>query len=256
MALPPFSIKAALDKYIDSVTDEREPDGRWHPSSMFLCNRQAIYQVRGTERSEELDDASKRRFYIGHRLHEAVQRAVEWSPAIKHFYPEFIIDIPELNIKGAGDGLIEFWDGTFVVLEVKSIKKMGVRFGLPKDQHKKQAKVYAWGAKYYGSSVIDEEGNAIQIEPLGDKLTGIIMVYLEKEELDIWDYFLEYTNQWDIDIENQLNELDVYREDPDSLPPRLPLKKDGKKQWPCNYCPWKTKCWKVDPSKIPVKEIF
>lgn len=251
-----LKVADALDDYIASVEEEREPDGRYHPSSMFLCDRQVMYQVRGYDRSDATDDVSKRRFYIGHRLHEAVQRAVEAAKGVRAFYPEFRVDLPEENIMGAGDGLIFFDDGTAVVLEVKSTKKIAVKFGLPKEEHKKQAKVYAWAAKHKGVTAIDELGEEIVIEALGNQLTGILVVYLEKEELRIWEYFLPYEDEWDNEIIERLNELDAWREDEDSLPPRLPLKADGKKQWPCNYCPFKTRCWKVDPSVILPKEVF
>lgn len=250
-----IKIERLVDEYIESVTDEREPDGMYHPSAMFLCNRQVIYSVRSVPKTEDVDLVSKRRFYIGHTLHEVVQRAIEASD-VDEFYPEFKVNLPDYNIVGAGDVLVRIGDDWWVI-EVKSTKKIAVKFGLPKEEHKRQVGIYSWAAKHHGVEVMDEVINEwIPIPPLGDALKGVIIVYLEKEELRIWEYHIEYDPQWDIDIEDKLHELEAYREDPDSLPPRLPLKADGKKPWPCAYCPWKTKCWNADPAIILPKEVF
>lgn len=251
-----ISVSAALDDYIESVTDERPPDGKYHPSSMFLCARQTMYHVRGVEPTNPVDSVSKRRFYIGHRLHEAVQRAMETATGVAEFYPEFKVYSEELNIAGSGDGLVIFDDGTAVVLEIKSTKRYVVRMGLPKEEHKKQVKVYAHHVRHTGVTAINEYGDEVEIPPLGDRLLGVLIVYLEKEELQIWEYFLPYEAQWDEDLRERIYELDAWRADEDSLPPRLPLKADGKKQWPCNYCPFAKRCWNVDPSKIMPKEVF
>lgn len=252
-----ISVRDSLDAFIESVTEERLPDGQYHPSSMFLCDRQVMYGVRAVPKTNPDKVESKRNFYVGHRIHEVVQGAIESDPSIEGFWPEFRVDLPDYNVAGSGDGLIKLDDGTFVVLEIKSTKGFAARkFGLPKEEHKKQVKVYAWAARNHGVWVLNELGDEIFMEPLGDQLIGVLIVYLDKEDLNVWEYFLPYDTQWDADMLDRLNELDVYREDPDSLPPRLPLKPDGKKQWPCNYCPWKDKCWRVDPAEIEPAEIF
>jgi hypothetical protein len=62
-------VKEIVDDYIESVTDDREPDGLYHPSSMVGCTRKAIYDVRGVEPTDPIDTKTKRKFYIGHRIH-------------------------------------------------------------------------------------------------------------------------------------------------------------------------------------------
>lgn len=249
-----ISVAAAIDKYIESITDERAPDGKYHPSSMFLCPRQVMYGVRATPVTNPVDKVSKRRFYVGHRLHEIVQRAVEAAPGVREFYPEFKVSVKELNIEGHGDGLIGYDDGTWQVLEVKSTKKVAVKFGLPKVEHMKQASTYAMAARNFTVWVVNAAGDEVEIGPLN--VTGIKMVYVEKEELGIYEYDIPYDPSTDAEIADLLEELDIYRADPNSLPPRLPLKADGKKQWPCNYCPWKDKCWNVDPREVEPAGIF
>lgn len=240
-----FSVAEAVDAYIESVTEDREPDGKWHPSSMFGCARQAVYQMRGTEPTEETDKKSKRRFYIGHRLHEAVQRALESAVGVVEYYPEFRIHAG--NIVGAGDALVKLTDGRWIIIEVKSIKKWGIKLGLPKPHHVSQAKVYAWAVKHYGFFV--GEDDPYFFEP--KDVAGILMVYVEKEELDIVEKFIPWSDEWNGEIAERLIELDMYREEPEALPPRLPYTKEGKRHWMCGYCPYATKCYKVDPAEVP-----
>src|SRR3972149_7309043 len=197
--LPEFSVAEAVDAYIESVTEDREPDGKWHPSSMFGCARQAVYQLRGTEPTEETDTLSKRRFYIGHRLHEAVQRALENAEGVAECYSEFEVNVEEANVVGHGDMLIRLDDGRWFVVEVKSIKKWGMKMGLPKEQHVLQAEVYAWAVRNHGCKVINTgpHGDTFKpIPPLGDKLVGIIMVYLEREELHIVEKVILWDDKW------------------------------------------------------------
>ena len=246
----PINIPALVDEYIESVNEEREPDGMYHPSQMFGCLRQATYAVRGIEPTNPPDAISKRRFYIGHRLHEAVQRSLESALSLIRVYPEFEINVIEHNITGHGDALVQDSDGNWWVIEVKSIKKWGMKMGLPKPDHVKQAKVYAWAVRNYGALSRDPFGDAVTIPALGDKLKGVIIVYVEKEELIMEQHELEWDDSWGSDIISQVAHLDVYRNDPDALPPRLPRDAKGKKNWMCNYCPFKDKCWKEDPVEI------
>lgn len=244
----PVSVTKALDDYIESIEEPREPDGKYHPSQFWFCDRQTMYALRGVPRTNPPDRKSKRRFKIGHMLHELVQEALAQSPDVVAFYPEFLILDEEGNITGHGDGLIFFSDGTVVVLEAKSIRKGAFKFKLPKPEHVKQASIYAVTAKKAGCYV--DDGNTLTfIPPLGDRLIGILMAYFEKEDLDTAEFFVPYDEQWEADIDEKLARLRPYREDPESLPKRLPLV-NGKKQWPCNYCDWKDRCWKVDPAKV------
>lgn len=254
-----LSVRAAVDDYIESVTDERAPDGKYHPSSMFLCPRQAIYQVRGFQPSDPVDLKSKRKFYVGHRLHEIVQRAVETAKGVKEFYPEFEVDDPDgYNLAGHGDGLVIFDDDTAVVLEVKSISPFAIKKkGLPQEHHVKQVNSYAWAVKHHGVRVTDPNtGQVFELEPLGDRLLGSLIVYLDKDSLEMPEFFVPYDDAWDEEFDNIIYELEAYRADDTSWPPRLPLTQAGKKQWPCNYCPFKTRCWKLDPGYVAPEDPF
>lgn len=250
-----FKVENAINEYISSITEEREPDAKLHPSSMFGCLRQVVYIHRGFQSSEELDNQSKRRFYIGHRIHEVVQRAVESSKDILEFYPEFLIDVPEYDVYGHGDILIKLKSGKWIVIELKSIRKSSMRFGMPKEHHVDQATVYAWAAREHGVIAKDALGVEHVIPPLGKDLAGVVIVYIEKEDLIIAEYPLAWKPEWKNRIIQRWAEVEVYKNDPESLPPRLALTKAGKLPWQCNYCPYKTMCWKEDPAEVQPKEI-
>ena len=248
-----------LDDYIESVTDERKPDGRYHPSSMFGCDRKTLYEVRGTPPDSFPDAKSKRRFYVGHRLHEVIQRTLEAHPDIEDFYPEFEVDVPAYNVRGHGDGLVKY-RGQWWLLEVKSIKKAGVRMGIPKPEHESQAITYWWAVKNHPYKIhaagmagmrIDDD-SMLTMPPMGGNLVGILMLYVEKEDLNVYQTVLiPDDDSWEAMVEAKISDLDMWRTDSASLPPRLPRdKKTGRKNWLCGYCPFATRCWDSDPAVV------
>ena len=249
-----LSVADALDKYIESVTEDREPDGMYHPSSMFMCTRQVVYGVRGVDKGEGPDDVSRRRFYIGHRLHEAAQRAVESYGSVKSFYPEFSVHSDEHNVTGHGDMLVELATGEWIVVEVKSTKRWALSKKLPQEHHMNQVMLYAWGARTLGVTGITETGEEVWIPPLGEKLWGVLIVYMEKEELQIVECEIPWDDSWNGKVVGRLIELNLYRDDPKSLPPRLPIVK-GKKDWQCRYCAYAVRCWKEDPDEVSPESL-
>lgn len=241
-----FSVVAALDRDIVAKEEPRMPDGRYHPSSFWGCDRKAIYTVRGTPETNPPDLKAMRRFKIGHKLHEVVQQAITDSGGAEQAYDEFEVEIDALNISGHGDMLVEVTPDFWIVVEIKSIRKNGFRY-IPKDDHIQQAQLYALGARDYGVLVSvgkDEDGadQYREIPPLGDKFKGILLVYFEKEDLDTAEYWIEYNEDWRIAIEQRVADLDQYRNDPESLPRRLPMKNGKLPTFPCDYCPFKTRC--------------
>lgn len=250
-----FSVKDALDLYIATSTEYREADGKYHPSSMWQCDRQVIYKVRGLS-EEEIDAASARRFYIGHRLHEVLQQALDMSPLVQAFYPEFHVSIPSLNIEGHGDGLILFADGSWCVLEIKSIRRSGFRYGL-REENLKQAKTYATAVRDHGVEALSYLNGTISAIPaLGDKLKGILVVYMEKEDLEIRQHWIKWEDSFREEVATRVAHLDTYRADPGSLPPRLPKDKKGNKSWQCRYCPLMKRCWYEDPTEIRPETVM
>jgi len=225
-----------LDKFLADTEVAREPDGKWHPSSLYLCDRQAVYSVRGVEQSNPPDAMSLRRFRIGHVLHELLQEAIGKAGTLT---PEVLVDMPDLNITGHADGIFVDDDGDVWVLEIKSTRALGkIKKGGAQEHHVKQAATYAVAFR----------------RTYGELLKGIIMLYFEKNDALTEEIEIAYDPEWEVALKRKIEHLEQYRLDPDSLPPRLPLVK-GKVQWPCNYCSWKDKCWGEDPAEKPLKPV-
>ena len=244
-------VERAITTYIDSVTEEREPDGMIHPSSASMCARRVVYSARSDGTPEELDTKTKRKFYIGHRLHEIVQRAIEADLTIEHYYPEATFSHTERGIKGAADAVFQV-DGKWYILEVKSISKGSLRYGgMPKEHHQTQAEIYALCAEEVGFDYTDHlVGGQVWHDVV--TISGIKYVYLEKENLEVYEYDEKFTEARRARITEYVTRLQQYIEDGTALPARLQLTKAGKKPWPCNYCPFAEPCWKVDPAEIPL----
>lgn len=243
-------VENAIDAYIESVTDNRPPDGMIHPSSASLCARRTVYASRaGDGEGEEFDKDTKRKFYIGHRIHEVVQRSIEGSPDIDEFYAEPLIVLPKpYNMKGSADALVRRGD-KWSVIEVKSIAKGSLRYGgMPKEHHQTQAQMYAFGIQEEGFTYEDAMGVVGGRSPV--EIDTIIYAYLEKENLRVYEYEQDYTASTHAQVGDYLRGLNEYVEDGQALPKRLPVTKSGKKPWPCNYCPFAQKCWQVDPHEI------
>lgn len=234
-----FSVLSAIDRHVGALETERQPDGKWHPSSISGCARQAVYGFRGVPKSDERAAKSKRILRIGHILHQFAQDAVmaEVGVSIRAFYEEVKIDIPELNITGSVDGVLELYDGTWVVLEFKTISSNGFKYAkeLPKPEHVTQVACYLHALREHGSP-------ARGIPPLGDRLTKAVVAYVEKQELSIAEYTVEWSEQMRADLVSRAAELAWY-EDGDELPDRLLPEKRGGKHWLCGYCEWNTRCW-------------
>jgi hypothetical protein len=261
---------ALVDEHVAALNEERLPDGKYHPSSYWGCDRKVIYELRGTERSNPPNARSLRIFRIGHILHEFVQGALATAPEIIGFYPEFLIET-KLDETGHGDALMLFSDWTAAVLEIKSINEKGFVFlkESPKDDHAKQGSSYAVAARNHGVWVVDPtaENNLRFVPPLGERLTGVLVVYFEKSAMDAREFWLPYDPAWEKRVEERIAHLNSYRDDPESLPPR----QASKTKFPCQWkggsakgggeCDFYDHCWfgadtgagvkPVEPTSVP-----
>lgn len=261
-----FTFSQAINGYVARRESVREPDGKWHPSSLYGCPRQVIYGLRGTPETNPRDDRSKRTLWLGSRIHEWVQEAVEEHPEVLEAYSEVHIDIPDLNIVGDADVLYRTADG-WELGEVKSIGAMALKFAksgdLPKEDHKGQALTYMFGLREYGSVAKDgcekhPDGCPV-IPPLGDALGTVRFGYFGKDALDPNEFFVNWTPAVEQEIRDKVEMLSGYANDPASLPPRLPFvgKKMDTKDWRCRYCVWAELCWRKDPDEIdPAEDVW
>lgn len=260
----PISVEALVDEHVAALEEERVPDGKWHPSSYWgACDRKIIYELRGVEKTNPPGPQQKRIFRVGHILHEFIQGALASAPEIIHFYPEFEI-VSKLEEAGHGDALMFFDDGTVAVLEIKSINSKGFYFlkTEPKYDNAQQGKTYAVHARNDGVWVDDPaapDGKTF-VPPLGDRLIGTLVVYFDKDTLKVREFWLPYDPAWEAEVEGRIGELEPYRSDPESLPPR----QASKSKFPCSWrggsakgggeCDFFDRCWggEADPAVAPV----
>lgn len=241
-----FSIAGALDRHVAALNEERQADGMWHPSSLFGCDRRAVYGREGVDRSNPPGARSLRVFRLGHIIHELVQTAVEGEPEIVAFYAEVKVVDEERGIKGHADGLVFLTDGTAVVIELKSIGFNALKFAkqLPKEDHEKQATLYVDILRRIGGEAKLADGTKIYLDPI-PALNRILFAYVAKDDMGVIEFLVEVTEKMTADVDATVGRVSrYYREG--VLPPRLP-RSSGKKAWMCGYCDWGDHCWDVDP---------
>lgn len=256
-------IAPALDAHLAAINEEREPDGYWHPSSLFTCDRQAVYQVRGVLETDPKGGSDYRALAIGKALHELVQAAVTpaSSPRIKRSWHEVKILIPTLRVKGSADSLVELVvqeAGEYEVEEFKSTKSESIKWTVrrdgafkPKPEHVSQALTYVYAMRYFHFTTEHTDDMGVtHVEdhaPLGGKLSRARITYIGKDAGDIHEFTVEITPEWEQDFLAHIANLDRYREDGEALPPRLARDDKGKKHWLCaGYCGFRSRCWNTD----------
>jgi hypothetical protein len=257
-----FTFTDAVDRYVQARESVREPDGKWHPSALYGCPRQVIYEHRGTTPSNPRNNKSKRTLWLGSRYHEWVQAALLEHPDILEAHVEVHIDVPDLNIVGDADVLYRTEAG-WELGEIKSIGAFALKFAkeLPKEDHRGQAETYWWALREYGSVAkpdCEKHPDACPVlPPLGDELERICFAYVGKDDLTPHESFVRPNPaKVEKDIREKIEQLSAYANDPSSLPPRLPFtgKKMDTKDWRCGYCPFLDLCWKQDPAEVDPEE--
>lgn len=267
-----FSIEAALDNHVATLEEERQPDGYWHPSSLFSCARKAVYEFTGAAKAP-LDKRSKRVFRLGHIFHEFLQAAIGRSSKIVTFYAEVKVVDPIRLIKGHVDGLAFMEDGSVEAHEIKSIGTYGFKaLTEPKADHRKQIRAYVRILRKFGGTYkitnwddlsllerntlypevhwpTDPEEELLPfviIPPLGDLVT-IRFAYVSKDDMTVKEYVDIYTEEDAVDEEEYLDRLSLHAFE-GTLPRRLVnITPTGRtsitRPFECNYCPFATQCY-------------
>lgn len=244
-----FDTAAAIDAYVDSLHEERAPDGYWHPSSISGCLRQAVYEYRGTAKTNPRDPRSQRVLRVGHVFHDFVQTAIEKTGLVDVFYREVKFTHEGLRLKGSVDGLVQYSSGEWEVLEFKTINSNAFRYAtrdpdsMPKPAHVIQVTAYLKALRECGG--IDADGNVVP--PLGDRLTQARVAYVSKDDLRVEEYDVLWSPVLEADLLSRLAIVESAGHN-GPLPDRLPLvsdKKTGKptRSWECGYCPFQDHCW-------------
>lgn len=241
-----ISVGESLDRYIEQLHTEREPDGMWHPSSLGLCARQAVYGRRGVPKTEPTTIQSKRNFFQGHSIHDLVQAALHDDPRIPVVYDEVALNENPFGIAGSADAVYRDDEDFWTILEFKTQGNKFYQLKGPEPHHVIQAGAYAWILRDYGG-VSTRDKMTIQVPALGPGLRVIRFAYLLKNTLETKEFLVSPSDA----IQEAMDRLELVEmyEDKGELPPRLPLKrnKEGamERAWPCRYCEWASECWVV-----------
>lgn len=163
------SLSSACEEYLEEnqPPDHPRPAGI-HASEISGCERKIVYNIIGVEKRNLVDPKWKRRFSIGHHIHEKFQREFQYiahrmglNPA-QDWHISFEPEVPinprlqpiarEWGIYSHCDGVFvirERWDGPAilrVVLEIKSESpnqyELLMKKAKPKPDHIEQAHVY------------------------------------------------------------------------------------------------------------------
>ena len=251
-----FSVTESIDRHVDRLETPREPDGHHHPSSLSGCPRKALYTFRGVPKSNPPEARSRRIFRLGHLFHDFIQEALEKDEAVGKFYREVKLFDPELNIKGAADGLAVLTTGKLIVIELKSIGTYSWRSkNLPQPDHVEQATTYVKVLRDYGgratSGVRDADGEFIYdvVIPPMPMLTSVRFCYVNKESGETKEFDVNLTPPKEAALRERVRVLDEHLLN-DTMPGRLPLvanKKTGdlEKDWQCRYCDHHDTCWEA-----------
>lgn len=261
-------IKPAIHSYLLATAEDREPDGMWHPSSLFMCDRQAVYQVRATPETDLKTGEDMIPLAMGKAIHTLIQSAVTYSEfeaavgsrqtPIQKAWHEVKVLIPGLKVTGSADSLVLLDDGTYEVEEFKSTKSSGIMWAnraakksggpgfQPKPNHVSQGLAYVYAMRHFPFYVENEPAPPIRFEPLGDRLTKFRVTYFGKDAGEILEFVYTITPDWEAQFEKYIEDLERYRSPDAPLPPRLARDDDGKKNWLCGYCQWRSRCWDDD----------
>jgi hypothetical protein len=236
-----LSMVGAVDDYVGLLHEQRPADGKLHPSFVWGCTRRAVYTLRGVEPTDPHSARTRRRFRLGTMVHQLVTDALSLSPDVAQCFVEF--EIRGERDAGHGDVLLELEDGTWVVVEIKTVRS-------PKPavdaRHLGQTCHYAVRARTTGVWV--DEGDRF-IAPLGDRLAGVVLLYVGRESADVAEFFFPYEEAWEGTLDARLNELDAYAQDSYALPPRLVDARSTRSR-ACYGCPYATRCWKEDGAGV------
>ena len=242
-------IAGALTSFLVDTEKDRLPDGYFHPSSLFQCDRLAVYEQRAYEKSDTKKPEEHIPLRMGTLIHELLQASVTHmadTERIQEAWHEVKVIIPDLMVTGSADSLVLLADGTYEVEEFKSTKSSGIKYAkggfTPKENHVNQGLTYVYGMRYFPwyteHTMPDGTVETVKHAPLGGKLTKLRVTYFGKDAGEILEFTYTITSEWEQWFVDYIRILRDY----EGLPARKP-----EKDWLCkSYCAFRTRCWEAD----------
>lgn len=209
-------LKEIIDKhYLNKQKNKgKRAQTHFYISQAGKCPRSIFFKFKNVP-EKDLDANILRLFDHGDHMHQLIMNSLMSTRDVHVVASEVNIDSQEM-VSGRADAIIS--DGrTIYVLDIKSMNSMIFRtLSEPKEENVDQIQLYL----YYFKA------------PKG------ILLYVNKDNLDLKEYIIDYDP---VRAQNLLNNLSHLKNqiDSDVIPPRIPGYPDD---WQCRYCQFREVC--------------
>jgi len=216
-----LNLKDLIDKfYLDRKKDKEQE--HFYISEAGKCSRQIFFKFKNA-RKKEVEANILRLFDHGDHMHQLIMKPLFSIKDVRVVSAE--VDIPPQElVRGRADAIIS--DGKdLYVLDIKSMNSMVFKnLTEPKEENLNQIQLYL---HYF-------------------KIQKGILLYVDKDRLDLKDFVVNYDKAL---AEKILNSLVALKKQIDSnvVPLRLP---DYPENWQCKYCQFREICDIAGPENI------
>jgi len=206
-------LKEIIDKfYLDRQKDKEQH--HFYITDAGKCPRQIFFKFKNAPR-KEMEARILRIFDHGNHIHELIMRALLSSRDIQVVASEINIPPQEL-ISGRADAIISNGKDLHL-LDIKSINTMGFRnLAQPKEENINQIQLYL---HYF-------------------KIKNGLLLYVNKDNQELKEFFIDYKKDVAESLLNDLSELKK-KIDNDLVPGRI-FSYPG--DWQCQYCQFREIC--------------
>jgi hypothetical protein len=238
-----MTLTRALSDKLRADEEVHEQSGYWYPSQLGKCYRQAVLEHGGVAK-EELDARTLRVFWMGNRIHDALQTLYRTTLDVVGVEVPFRDE--RLKVSGRLDMLIRGTSG-YEAIEFKSVNSNKFKYGnLPERAHVLQVGCYLrwpvfcplphstkdqlemdYGCDFCGKSP-NEAGGLGQLPSRGR------LIYWSKDDALMEEFVINRTPKIDQSIESEFTHLEeLYQayKATGALPDALP-----DTDWRTRYC--------------------
>jgi len=206
-------LKELIDKfYLDRKKDKEQQ--HFYISEAGKCPRQVFFKFKNAPR-KEMEPNILRLFDHGDHMHQLIMKPILSTREVRVVSAEVEIPPQEL-VRGRADAVIS--DGKeLYVLDIKSMNSMIFKnLTYPKEENINQIQLYL---HYF-------------------KIPKGILLYVDKDKLDLKEFLVDYDKTL---AEKILSGLSYLKKQIDTnvIPPRIP---DYPNNWQCQYCQFREIC--------------
>ena len=214
-------LKEPIDQYyLDRQKDKEQH--HFYITDASKCGRTLFFKFKNAPR-EEMKANILRLFDHGDHIHQLIMKPLLSIRDVRVVSAEVNIP-PQEIISGRADAILS--DGkNMYVLDIKSMNSMIFdKLAEAKEEHVDQIQLYL---HYF-------------------KIPKGILLYVNKNSLELKEFIVDYDKKRILVLLNNLNEIKK-KIDSDIIPGRLP---DYPENWQCKYCQFKDICSKADGGEV------